>query len=327
MKNKKPFITIITPTYNRADLIWLAIESVINQKRDVAFDRELLIIDDWSKDNTKNIIEWYIKKHPKNIKYFWQRNSWIPGVARNVWLDNMNKNSDYTIFLDSDDELVSDCIHTCIKKWKELKNKDKYNQYLWLTYYCKTQHGKIVWSKKILNWKESLDLSYKTYLSGEIYWEWQSIIKSDLFLNNKDFRFEKDIVNEGVLWSKLRKLWYKLWKHFLLLNYIWRIYRIEYWSNQITKSINPERFKKNAIGNERIIDVIWSDLLKFWYKKSYAEYLFKAWINWILYRKKKDGLRYLKKSLKYHFSFKVFWLHILSIFSRNIVLFLYKTYI
>lgn len=327
MQDKKPFITIITPTYNRANLISHAIESIINQKQDIPFDWEILIIDDGSTDDTKEIVNKYIKKYPKNIFYFYQKNSGIPGVARNVWLDNMNKNSDYTIFLDSDDELVDDCICVCLKQWEVLKKQNKYENIMWLVYFCKTQYGKLIGKKNLLKWHKDIDYTYRMYLSGKISWEMHCMLNSNLFFNNTVFRFEKDIVNESVLWSKLRKYGHQNSKQFLILNYIWRIYRIEENSNQITKSINPEKFRKNAIGNERIIDIIWSDLLKFWYKKSYAEYLFKWGINWILYWEKKKGLSCLYKSLRYRFSFKILALYILSFLSRNIVLFIYKVYI
>ena len=57
-----PFITFITPTYNREDLIKNSILSVINQKKDIPFERELIIIDDGSTDNTKEIVEKYRKE-------------------------------------------------------------------------------------------------------------------------------------------------------------------------------------------------------------------------------------------------------------------------
>ena len=70
---KKPLISIITPTYNRADLLSHAINSVINQKQDIPFDWEMLIVDDWSTDTTSQVVEEYIKKYPQNIKYFYQK--------------------------------------------------------------------------------------------------------------------------------------------------------------------------------------------------------------------------------------------------------------
>ena len=75
MENKKPFVTIITPTYNRDDLLEYAILSVVNQKQDIPFDRELMIVDDGSTDNTPDLVKEYIKQYPKNIQYYYQKNS------------------------------------------------------------------------------------------------------------------------------------------------------------------------------------------------------------------------------------------------------------
>lgn len=68
-----PLITIITPTYNRADLIEKSIQSVIEQNTTIPFAWEMIIIDDWSTDNTKEIVRKYIKKYPDNIFYFYQK--------------------------------------------------------------------------------------------------------------------------------------------------------------------------------------------------------------------------------------------------------------
>ncbi len=70
-------ISIIIPTYNRADLIERAITSVVSQ---TYTNWELLIIDDGSTDNTKSIIEKYLSD--KRIKYIYQENKG-PGAARN----------------------------------------------------------------------------------------------------------------------------------------------------------------------------------------------------------------------------------------------------
>ena len=96
-------------------MIEKSIQSVIEQNTTIPFAWEMIIIDDWSTDNTKEIVRKYIKKYPDNIFYFYQKNSWIPGAARNVGLNHMNKKSDYTIFLDSDDELKRDLIYRGLK--------------------------------------------------------------------------------------------------------------------------------------------------------------------------------------------------------------------
>ena len=52
-------VSIIIPTYNRTDLLPRAISSVLNQTFQ---DFELIIVDDGSIDNTKQVVEEFQKK-------------------------------------------------------------------------------------------------------------------------------------------------------------------------------------------------------------------------------------------------------------------------
>jgi glycosyltransferase involved in cell wall biosynthesis len=74
-------ISIITPTYNRKELLEKAILSVINQKQGIHFDWEMIIIDDGSTDNTREYIQKYLDTY-LNIHYIYQENSGV-GKARN----------------------------------------------------------------------------------------------------------------------------------------------------------------------------------------------------------------------------------------------------
>ena len=49
-----PLVSIVIPTYNRADLISKAIQSVIDQSYK---NWELIVVDNYSDDNTKEVIE------------------------------------------------------------------------------------------------------------------------------------------------------------------------------------------------------------------------------------------------------------------------------
>lgn len=144
MSKKLPFITIITPTYNRADLLDYAILSVINQKHTIPFDWEMIIVDDWSTDDTAQLVKKYVKKYPQNIQYYYQKNSWIPGVWRNTALDHMNKKSDYVIFLDSDDELMIDCIDYCLKKFEEKQKLWEWKRFLGMYFLCQDENDRII---------------------------------------------------------------------------------------------------------------------------------------------------------------------------------------
>lgn len=108
MENE-PIISIIMPTYNRAALLHTAIDSVIKQTYS---NWELLIIDDYSTDNTISVIKNY-SKMDKRIKYI--SNKGIKGVsaARNTGI--LNSTGAYIAFLDSDDEWLEDHLNDSIK--------------------------------------------------------------------------------------------------------------------------------------------------------------------------------------------------------------------
>ena len=92
----KIFFSIITPTYNRGERIADVIESIEKQE---FLNWELIIIDDGSKDNTKEVVLRYSKKNNR-IKYIYQSNQ-ERSVARNTGISAAK--GDYICFLDSDD--------------------------------------------------------------------------------------------------------------------------------------------------------------------------------------------------------------------------------
>lgn len=111
-----PFFSVIVPTYNHTHFIGETIESVLNQ---TFKDFELIIVDDGSTDNTKEVINKYLSD--SRVKYIYQENK-ERGAARNTggrWAEGM-----YLNFLDSDDLLLPfhlELIHEFIK---EVESKD-----------------------------------------------------------------------------------------------------------------------------------------------------------------------------------------------------------
>jgi glycosyltransferase involved in cell wall biosynthesis len=87
------FISVIIPTYNRAERLGKAIDSVLNQSHQ---DFELIIVDDGSDDNTAEVIAGY----SSGIIYLRQDNSG-PAAARNRGIEKARY--DLLAFLDSDD--------------------------------------------------------------------------------------------------------------------------------------------------------------------------------------------------------------------------------
>ncbi|MGB4386964.1 MAG: glycosyltransferase family 2 protein, partial [Caldicoprobacterales bacterium] len=90
-------VSIITPAYNCEKYIGETIESVLKQSYE---NWELIIVDDCSTDNTKSVVEEYIKRD-KRIKYYSLDVNSGAAVARTKAMELAS--GEYIAFLDSDD--------------------------------------------------------------------------------------------------------------------------------------------------------------------------------------------------------------------------------
>ena len=91
-----PKVSIIIPTYNRAHLIGLTLESALRQTFN---DYEVVVVDDGSQDNTADVV----RSIAPGARYVWQENIGIPEVL-NVCVREAR--GEYISFLGSDDALA-----------------------------------------------------------------------------------------------------------------------------------------------------------------------------------------------------------------------------
>jgi glycosyltransferase involved in cell wall biosynthesis len=104
----EPLVSVIIPAYNRAKLIGKAIDSVLNQSYK---NFVIIVVDDGSSDNTREICETYINAHPEKIIYYYKANGGCAS-ARNYGLYKIDDNVKYICFLDSDDCFLPDKLKT-----------------------------------------------------------------------------------------------------------------------------------------------------------------------------------------------------------------------
>lgn len=98
-------ISVIIPVYNAEKNLENAINSVINQT--IGFENiELILVDDFSTDKSRNIIKSYSNKYDNVIPYYSNENHGFPGFGRNIGLKLAT--SKYIMFLDNDDEYKED---------------------------------------------------------------------------------------------------------------------------------------------------------------------------------------------------------------------------
>lgn len=102
-------LSIIIPVYNTSAHLKKCINSILMQKLD---DVEILVINDGSTDNSKNILEEYVTKNSSKMTYYEKQNR---GVAdtRNFGIEKAN--GKYILFIDSDDYIKEGLIEELLK--------------------------------------------------------------------------------------------------------------------------------------------------------------------------------------------------------------------
>ena len=167
----KTDFSIIIPTYNRAQELSVAISSVLRQSSD---NWNLLIIDDGSIDNTREKIQKYL--YSDKIIYKYQKHSGVSS-ARNCGIELSE--TDYIIFLDSDDELNPNLI-------RDLSETDFYNYDLifW-------EVEKKIGDKTVILKPKRLEEIYNglvgIFLSGSVCYRKKSLEKAGGFDSNLKF--------------------------------------------------------------------------------------------------------------------------------------------
>lgn len=116
----KPLITVFTPTYNRGKLLYKLYESLLKQN---SRNFEWLIYDDGSSDNTKEIVEKFIKEKKINIRYYYGQNS-----GKHIGINNGTELAEGELFfiVDSDDFLTDNSLELIQEAWDSVDvKKDK----------------------------------------------------------------------------------------------------------------------------------------------------------------------------------------------------------
>jgi glycosyltransferase involved in cell wall biosynthesis len=180
MSQRNIFFSIIIPTYNRASLILETIESVFYQ---TYTNYEILVIDNFSTDNTKEVLRSLIEQ--KRIKYICNEKNYERAYSRNVGLKNAS--GDFVTLLDSDDFLYENCLLDAYNYIK--KNPD-----------AKLFHNKyeVVNSKRELVYRSrfpSIKNQYKALCSGNFMSVIGGFMHKDLY---REMRFNEDIRMTGA---------------------------------------------------------------------------------------------------------------------------------
>ena len=112
-------LTVFTPAYNRAHTLGRTYASLCRQ---TCKDFEWLIVDDGSKDTTRQLVEGWIKENLISIRYIYQENQGMHGAHNTAY---RNIHTELNTCIDSDDYMPDDAVENIVTFWKE-KGSEKY---------------------------------------------------------------------------------------------------------------------------------------------------------------------------------------------------------
>ena len=105
--------SIIIPVYNTEKYLEKCLDSIINQSYQ---NMEIIVVNDGSTDNSKDILFTYQNKYPKLINVYEKINGGLSD-ARNYGVSKAS--GDYLLFVDSDDYIESDLLLNISKNIKD----------------------------------------------------------------------------------------------------------------------------------------------------------------------------------------------------------------
>ena len=177
-----PKVSVVTPTYNRANYIKKCIDSILNQS---LTDIEFILVDDGSTDNTESIVKEY---NDPRLKYIKRENHGI-GSSRNYGIDIST--GEYILFVDSDDYIDLKALEKMYNKAilddLDIVVTDYYNAYLNGT--IEEIHMDSFHNTKLID-NPSILLKINLGPCNKLF-------KRELF-NNKELRFPEDIKYEDM---------------------------------------------------------------------------------------------------------------------------------
>lgn len=223
------FLSVITPTYNRAYILPSCYESL---KKQTCKDFEWVIVDDGSTDNTVEVVQGFIDENFLTIRYIKQKNG---GKHRAHNTGVKAAVGDMCLCLDSDDQLTEDAIEIARKMWQTRTDT---------TIGILAKRGSIQDGKPICSsWPPelhectmfSLINDYEFHGDTALFFE-SNILKNNMF---KEFDGEK-FLSEANLYYDLDR-----YGSMMLLNQV--LYLCEYLPDGLTAKYH-QLLKKNPLG-------------------------------------------------------------------------------
>lgn len=186
-------ISIIIPIYNVAAYIERCLLSALNQTYQ---NIEIILVDDCGNDSSMAISQTIIDNHIRGeyVKVVTHAGNRGLSAARNTGIDEAT--GDYLYFLDSDDEISSDCIAILVKP--ALLYRLDFVIANYRTIGTELGYPPLLLEEGCLHTNDQI-LSH--YLKGDWYMmAWNKLINRKFVINNQLY-FKEGLIHEDNLWS------------------------------------------------------------------------------------------------------------------------------
>lgn len=188
--NPEPLVSIIIPTFNRANLLTETLDSVISQTYQ---NWECIIVDDGSTDDTESVVDKFILKDER-IKYFKRPDNYKSGGngARNYGF-HLSKGM-YINWFDSDDVMLPNFIE------EKINNEDENLDFIISTGF--------LW-ESTNNIKKKLELKIETNLYDD-YMLWNLKILTPSLMFRREYLANKKLFSDKISRGQETELYSRL---------------------------------------------------------------------------------------------------------------------
>lgn len=311
-------VSIIIPVYKVEQYIYRCIESVLNQ---TYRQLEVILVDDCSPDGSMETVKKLINESSKStdLRFKYLRHECNRGLsaARNTGLDAAK--GDYIFFLDSDDEIVPNCIETLVSGSED----GKIDVICGGLEYCGSVE--LFGSDSNFNCRDAYYIGEKAiskaFVAGLIpYSAWNKLLRRDVLCKEK-VSFKEGLLFEDNLWI------------FILINSVKQIKTISkktyrYWIRPGSIATSTDHLKRR-----QNMSVVLLERDKFLIEKGISNKIIKnyltkdeaRWIQECLFDKRipiKEKLRLF--SIVFSFNYKYGVIGYCSLFSIRRVLYQIK---
>ena len=221
-----PYFSVVLITYNRADLLPRCIDSVINQ---TFKDWELIIVDNYSGDGSKELVEDYMS-HDNRISLIQVHNNNVLAYSRNMGIKAAN--GKYICILDSDDWYTLDKLQKVYNVCKQKEYDVIYNRYRLMS-----SKGKGRVCGKPLTWDNKF---YEILIVGTIICNTTVVVKKEAVESVGYLSEEPSLraVEDNDLWLRLAKENRSFFFINECLGYYWIGNNMSYSPKQVTQLTN-----------------------------------------------------------------------------------------